>query len=199
MAAPAYSVSDFTVAMQSLLPTGMAWPRDPDATQTQVMAGLAPTYVRQSARSAQLLADSFPATSYELLPQWEATLGLPDQCLGSVSTIQLRRSQVVSRLAGQGGQSAANFISYAAALGYVGCTVTNFAPFRAGQSTAGQPCGGPAWSHTWAINAPINTIRPFSAGVSAAGEPLCTWGNALLECKLSMIEPAHSILQFRYS
>jgi len=199
MAAPAYTTADFVSAMQSLMPRGMAWPRDPDTTQAQVLAGLAPTYVRQSARSGQLLVDAFPATSYELLPQWEATLGLPDQCTGTATTIQLRRDQVVARLAGQGGQSAAYFVAYAAALGYLGCTVTNFSPFRAGQSRAGQPLGDSRWSHTWAINAPANSIHSFAAGASAAGEPLRLWGNALLECKLEQIAPAHSILQFRYS
>lgn len=49
------------------------------------------------------------------------------------------------------------------------------------------------------INAPKNTVTRFAAGVSAAGEPLATWGNAVLECELQALTPAHTVLQFHYA
>jgi uncharacterized protein YmfQ (DUF2313 family) len=198
MSAPSYSSSDFAAALQALMPSGRAWPTDSDATQAQALGALAPTFARQTARSNQLLVDAFPATSYELLSDWETTLGLPDSILGESPTIQGRRSQVVSRLASSGGQSAAYYTTVAANLGYT-ISITHFSPFRMGQSRMGSQLGGPEWAHTWAVNAPLNTLTPFRMGQSAMGEPLNAWGNSVLQRVISLIAPAHTLLQFYYS
>ncbi len=220
MLAPLLSISDIAGAMRRLLPRGRAWPRDNDSTQWEVLQGLAPTYQRLAARDVNLLTDSFPLTTVELLPEWEASLGLPDPCAGPSPTIQQRRAQVVARFAGNGGQAAAYFIEYAANLGYT-IGVQNFAPFRVGFNCAGQPLYGEAptnyfragigragdplafwgysWAYVWAITAPLNQEVFFRTGVSAVGEPLATWGNAVLECEMNAIKPAHMILLFEYS
>ncbi|MFS2103556.1 YmfQ family protein [Ralstonia sp. Ralssp135] len=198
MLAPNLTSDDYLRAFQALMPRGRVWPRDQDAVQTQVFSGLTQVYGRQTARSNYLLVDSFPGTTYELLPEWESTLGLPDPCAGESPTVQQRRAQVVARLANSGGQSAAYYIGFAAKLGY-GITITNFAPFRCGQSTAGQQLGTADWFFTWSVNAPLNTVVRFAAGQSAAGEPLASWNNTVLQCELSAIAPAHTVLQFRYS
>lgn len=198
MLAPNLTGADYLRAFQALMPRGRVWPRDPDAVQTQVFTGLTQIYARNTARANYLLVDAFPATTYELLPEWEATLGLPDPCAGESPTIQQRRAQVVARLSSSGGQSAAYYIGFAAQLGY-GITITNYAPFRCGQSTCGQQLGNSDWFFTWSVNAPLNTVVRFAAGQSAAGEPLASWNNAVLQCELSAIAPAHTVLQFRYS
>lgn len=197
MAAPNYSASDFAAAIHALMPRGLVWPRDPTAVMAQVINGLAPTWVRHTQANNDLLVDAFPATAVELLPEWEATLGLPDPCAGPSPTLQGRQQQVVARLTNSGGQSVPYFIAYAKTLGYA-VTVTEFAPFRAGQSSAGAPCGIVDWAFTWQINAPAETITYFCAGLSSAGEPLAAWGNTVLQCELTAIKPAHTILNFAY-
>lgn len=197
MAAPNYSAADFLRAFQALMPRGRVWPREPDAVMTQVMSGLVQSYARVTARSNELLVDAFPATSIELLPEWEATLGLPDPCAGESPTLQARQRQVVARLTNSGGQSSQYFIGYAKNLGYT-VTVTEFTPFRAGQQRAGSPCGNQDWAFTWQINSALNTVTSFRAGQSGAGEPLAAWGNAVLQCELSEIKPAHTYLNFAY-
>jgi uncharacterized protein YmfQ (DUF2313 family) len=156
------------------------------------------SYEAQTARSNYLLVDAFPGTTYELLPEWELTLGLPDPCAGEAPSVQVRRQQVAARLSSAGGQSAAYYIGFAQRLGY-GITVTNYAPFRCGQSTAGQQLGNQDWFFTWSINAVLNTVVRFAAGQSAAGDPLASWGNQVLECEMSAAAPAHTILQFHYA
>lgn len=198
MSAPNYQAADFLAALQSLMPRGANWPRDPDATLTKVLSGLVPIYQRQTSRSNQLLVDAFPTTTVELLPEWEETLGLPDPCAGLSPTLQARRNQVIARLTSVGGQSAAYFISLALSLGFV-VTETNYAPFRMGQSRVGQQLGGQDWFFVFSINAPLNTVTPFRMGQSATGEPLNYWGNTVLECELTEVAPAHSIIQFHYS
>lgn len=197
MAAPNYQASDFLTALQALMPRGLAWPRNPAAVMAQVESGLAPTWSRHTAANNDLLIDAFPATAVQLLPEWEATLGLPDPCAGSSPTLQGRQQQVVARLTNSGGQSIPYFIAYAATLGYA-VTVTEFTPFRVGQQRAGCQVGTQDWAFTWQINSALNTVTYFSAGQSYAGQALASWGNAVLQCELTEIKPAHTYLNFAY-
>jgi uncharacterized protein YmfQ (DUF2313 family) len=193
-----YSRDDYARALRALLPRGRVWAHEDEGTQAAVLDGLAATPEALDSAALTLIAAAFPATADQLLPEWEASLGLPDECTGPQPSTQQRRAQVVARLTNSGGQSVQYFINCAAALGYT-VTVTEYAPFRAGQSHSGQQLGTQDWFFTWAINAPTNTVTHFAAGESSAGDPLSTWGNAVLECELNAIKPAHTILQFHYS
>jgi uncharacterized protein YmfQ (DUF2313 family) len=51
-----------------------------------VLSGFTPAFERLTARANNLLIDAFPGSTYELLPEWEATLGLPDPCAGEAPT-----------------------------------------------------------------------------------------------------------------
>ncbi|WP_424138155.1 YmfQ family protein [Roseomonas chloroacetimidivorans] len=197
MAAIARTVAEYSVALLALLPRGRIWPRDPDATLAAVARGLAPSAQRLDGRAVALLTDAFPGTAYELLPEWEASLGLPDPCAGPSPSLQQRRAQVVARLTATGGQSVPYFIEVAANLGY-GISVKEYAPARVGLLRAGDRLYGAAWAHAWAIQAPETTVTPFRAGQSAAGERLRTFGNDVLECQLRSLAPAHTVLLFQY-
>lgn len=197
MAAPVYSADDYAAAMLALLPRGRAWPKRADSVLARTIGALAPAYARNHARANALLVDAFPATCSGLLPEWEASLGLPDMCSGPAATTDARRAEVVAKLAQRGGQSVAYFTAVAARLGY-SVRVEMFAPARAGVMRAGDAALGPAWAHTWRVVAPAQSVRRFRAGAGTAGEPLAVWGNAPLECTLARIKPAHTILQFAY-
>lgn len=198
MPAPNYSAADYLFALQALLPRGRVWPRDPDAVQTKVLTGLAQVYARTNASANQLLVEALPSTTFQLLPEWEATMGLPDPCAGVSPTIQGRRSQVVARFTGVGGQSVAYMVGFAKRLGYT-VTVQQYAPARVGQGRVGQRLNGPAWAHAWSINSALNTVVRSRVGTAAAGEPLASWSNAVLECELKSIAPAHTTLFFTYT
>ena len=198
MAAPFYTAADYLSALQALMPRGRVWPRDSDATQTKALSGLTPTCARQNIAANNLLVDAFPSSTFQLLPEWEETLGLPDPCAGSSPTVQGRRSQVVTRFTGIGGQSVAYMTAFALTLGY-SITISQFVPARSGLLRAGQPLNGSAWAHAWRVTAPLNTTFAFRAGLSTAGEPLTTIGNTVLECELRAIAPAHTTVFFVYS
>ncbi|MBR7961258.1 DUF2313 domain-containing protein [Burkholderia vietnamiensis] len=198
MPAPNLTSADYLRAFQALMPRGRVWPTDSDATQTAVLAGLTQIYERSTARANQLLVDAFPGTTYELLPEWEATLGLPDPCAGSTPTIQQRRSQVIARLANSGGQSISYFVTFAAQLGYT-VTIAQYTQARAGMLRAGQPVNGYDWNFAWKITAPLNTVVRAVAGAMSAGDPLAAWGNNVLECEFRAVMPAHTIPIFAYA
>ncbi len=189
---------EFLTGMQSLLPRGAAWPRDPDARLTQLLSGLAATQARQHARTGDLSEhESDPALALEMLPDWERAYGLPDPCTPLNATIQQRRAALLARIAARGGQSVAYFTEVAAALGYT-ITVEEFRPFRFGRGRFGTPLYGVDWAFAWRVRAPEATVTPFRFGRSAFGEPLRVWGNEQLECVLTRLKPAHTVLIFAY-
>lgn len=191
-----FSSADFLAALQALLPRGKAWPRDPDAVQTEVADALSPTYARQSAASNGLLLDSPPFQLDQMLPEWEATLGLPDPCAGEAQSHAQRVSQVLAKLSGPGGQSVAYFIQLAALLGYANCTITTYAPFRCGRSDCGDPLGGVGWFFVWLLNAPDLPVTYFQCGQSTCGDPLYALGGDELRCTINRYAPAHTVVLY---
>ncbi|MFA7942071.1 YmfQ family protein [Pseudomonas brenneri] len=198
MSKPAFTDADFASALLGLLPRGRVWPKDLSSVQAQAISCFAPTFTRISDSALSLIEDTFPASTINFLPEWEATMGLPDPCAGVSPTFQGRRNQVAARFSNSGGQSIRFFQAFAQGLGY-NVTITQYAPFRCGQSVCGQQLGGEDWFFAWAINSKFNTINHFRVGQSATGEPLSSWSNAVLECELARAKPAHTILQFHYS
>nr|DAG76233.1 MAG TPA: Protein of unknown function (DUF2612) [Caudoviricetes sp.] len=196
MPAPNYSADDYLRALQAHLPRGRVWPRDPDATQTLVLSGFAPCFAALTTRANYLLVDAFPSSTFELLPEWESTLGLPDPCAGEAPTTQQRVAQVVARLTATGGQSIAYFTAVAAALGYP-ITITQFVPSRFGKNF-GTLFGGTAWAFAWQVNAPTFTVAAVQFGGSF-GTPFASWGNNVLQCELRRFAPAHTTVLFSYS
>jgi uncharacterized protein YmfQ (DUF2313 family) len=192
-----YSSRDYLRQFQRLLPRGRVWHRGWGLVQDQVLLLLMPTWVRLHIRLNTLIAEIFPCTTSELLPEWEDTLGLPDPCTGPLPTLQQRSAAVCSKFTARGGQSKAYFIAVAAALSFQ-ITITEFAPFRAGVNRAGDRVYGVDWAHTWRVNAPLFTTWFFRAGTSTASERLREWGNRLLECVIRALAPAHTIVQFAY-
>lgn len=139
----------------------------------------------------------FPDTG-EGLSDWERVLALPDPCLGGLTQgVAGRLRAVVSKVQLRGGQSKSFFIALAKSLGY-DITITTFRPAYAGTAQAGDPLYGGEWDFAWRVNAPLESIQYAAAGISGVGDPLATWGNKPLECRLSQMMPAESVLIFGY-
>ncbi|NIJ07248.1 uncharacterized protein YmfQ (DUF2313 family) [Sphingomonas vulcanisoli] len=196
-----YSVDDYAAALGALMPRGRVWPTDPGSTQAYVRHALARSMERLDGDAIALLADIFPPSSVDLLPEWEDTLGLPDPCLGPNPTIQQRQQQVTARFVGNGGQSAAWYIAFAALLGFV-IEITEYGPFRVGAGRCGTPLAGEPWIFTWLVTVVSGdssaAAAAFRAGISRAGNPLSSAasGRAALECELRRIAPGHTNILF---
>lgn len=194
----AHSIEDYAKQLLDLMPPGKAFPREPGTQLEQVLLGMAVEFARVELRGDQLAIEVNPASTTEMLTDWERNAGLPDKCSGVLEdTIQGRRNALLAKLSSTGGQSPAYFIEVARSLGYE-VTITEFRTFRAGFARAGDPLTNGDWIYTWRINAPETTIIEFRAGLSAAGEPLRTWGNDTLECKINQLKPAHTHVIFSY-
>lgn len=196
MLAPNFSQADFTAAFQKLLPRGLVWPRDPDAVQTEFWSAMAPTYVRNSVAAAGLLQESPAFNLNQLLPEWEATLGLPDPCAGESQSLAQRVAQVVARFANTGGQSIQYFLDLAESLGYVDVVITEYKPARAGHSRCGDPDCGEPWAFVWLVTAALS-VSYARCGISRCGDPLYSINGAdVLECNINRYKPAHTYVLF---
>lgn len=192
---PSFTTDMFRSAFMSLLPTGPIWRRSADGVLYKLSSAWAASFARNSDRAANLLVDAFPSSTIELLPEWEATLGLPDPCAGAAPSVTQRRAQVVARLTDTNGCSVPYFIAFAKALGY-DITITQFAPRRFGGRFC-TPFGGEAWAYAWQVNAPEFTINRLRFGDSF-GQPWAQWSNNVLQCEIKARAPAHTILLFNY-
>lgn len=166
------------------MPRGRVWPRDNGAVQTKVLAGLTRSYAAQNARSNYLLDDAFPASALELLPEWEATLGLTSTSAGPVASAAARQALVVARLVGANGVSVSNFQDYAGLLGY-SISVRGNAPFRCGQSSASAALGAADRMFEWIVTASALPGMPFGA-----------FGPTLLQRELQRLAPPYAFLRF---
>lgn len=185
--------------IQALLPPGVAWTREPDANLTQLLAALSEEFARTDLRADVLLEEADPRTTYEMLTDWERTLGLPDECVVSAEqTLQSRRGAVVSRLTAIGGQSRAYYLDLAAAMGHT-ITIAEVRPSRAGVLQAGDELiGTESTVHYWQVSVPTVTTYAFVAGGSTAGEELGYWQPSELECVFARTKPAHTNIFWKY-
>ena len=194
---PAFGDADYQQAMLRLLPTGRVWRRDPESTLSAVMLALAPTYSRSTAAAAQVLVDASPATTVNLLGEWEASLGLPDPCTAPNPSIEQRQAAVRAKWGARGASTMAYFISMAAALGFA-ITITEFSPFAVDMG-CDQPLLEPAWAFVWQVNAPEIVTFYFSVDQSGVDDPLETYDAGELVCRITQDAPAGTLVLFAFS
>jgi len=192
------TAADYLEQLKTLLPPGQAFPREAGTTLHDLLDGMSIELARVDGRGETLPIEANPASTNELLSDWERVAGLPDKCSGVLEeTLQGRKNALLAKLSSTGGQSPAYFIELASVLGY-DVTIEEFRPFRVGRSRAGDALTNGPWAFTWLIRAPEVSVTSFRVGLSAVGERLRTWGNDTLECKINQLKPAHTIALFAY-
>jgi uncharacterized protein YmfQ (DUF2313 family) len=188
---------DFQQAMLRLLPRGRVWRRDPGSTLSALMLALAPTYARGMQAAAQVLIDASPATTENLLVEWEESLGLPDTCTASNPSIEQRQAAVRAKWGARGSLTIAYFVALAANLGFT-ITITEFTPF-----TVDRPCDEalcePEWSYVWQVNAPQVVTFYFAVDESGVDDPLEVYDAGELVCRIRADAPAETIVFFTFS
>lgn len=90
----------FLQALAALLPTGYAWPRDPDSVLMRVLRGLAGVFFEHHGYTAETVRQWQPLTTVNRLVEWEEACGLPDKCFGDDQPEALRRKLLLMRLRG---------------------------------------------------------------------------------------------------
>ena len=183
----------------ALLPSGAAWPRDPQSNLSRLLSSWADEYTRESGRVDDLLAEFLPGGANEMLSDWERVLGLPDECcsVGAPVTMSQRRTRVAEKLIGRGGQSKAYFIGLAARLGYTDVTISEFR-----QLTCTDPCDGAVygqdWRFAWQLNVGDYIAIHAMTCEDPCDSPLRSWQQNELLCRINQLKPAHTVAMINW-
>lgn len=169
----AMSAGDWLAQLQALLPSGLAWPRDPDATLTAVLRGwaveLAQVELDAKTHLDALLPDSAQTT---YLVDWERVLGV------------YGREAVLAQLAARGGADKAYFIALASRLGRTVTQIQDNLVGKRGGMFANSPCNNGLHQFNDAF---LWRVTLEGAGPAPA-----------LEALFKRLKPAHTAVEFIY-
>lgn len=189
---------NYRAQLAALLPTGLAWPREPDSTLQRLLAGWAESFARLDARAQELVSESDPRQAQALLPDWARVAGVPDACVDDAPTSDALRAQLLRRLTGLNSPTPAYFVDLAAAFGFA-ITITEFAPTTV-EDDVDAAILDLEWACAWQVN---TTLEGGVSEISVEDDvetPLETWNNnAALECLINRAKPAHTTIIYSYA
>jgi len=165
----------------ALLPRGSAWQGSSLRELVSAFAAEVHRIAEAAAGPGGLLEEAIPATTVDLLTDYERLVGLPYPGFDLAGTEGQRRLDVLAILIAQGGQSRAYFLELVAARGHVGAQIEGgYRPF-----TAGSLCGTPLYGEAWAFHWRVVMTEPGP--------------DDLLEYLLERYKPAHTTVGFDYA
>jgi len=180
------SAIDYRDQLLNLLPRGLAWTRSVTSVMAALMHAVGDEFARLHQRALDLLEESDPRTTTELLPDWERNLAVQDRCSNDVDpSIEERRAIVTGNYLGIGGHNIPYLISVASRMGFDISIVDGVTP------------------HHYEIVVPGVEVQRLSVGVGPGhqvGEPLRTYGTEkTLECIfMTKLNQAHAVPTFTY-
>lgn len=194
----------FERVMRSLFPRGWAWTQIHD-TQSNIRAladSLAIEPCRVQERALQFIDEVFPATTLEMLEDWERLLGLPDDCNPNPEsqTINQRRLRVIQVLTAIGGQNIAFYKTLVSHFGIDpdSVSIEDVQDFRVGRSRVGDRLTNGDWIFAFIVRADATEAFRFRTGINRVGERLQDASNPVLECLINKHKPAHTYAIFTF-
>mgnify|MGYP003600650286 FL=1 len=193
------SAAEYQAQLMALLPSGPAWDPETVPELKVVLAGISQELARIDARAFDLINEMDPGSVSELVPDWEAVMGLPDPCLGDNPTFEDRRLAVRQRLLAVGGQSRAYFIEIAIRQGYRESSITEHRSPRFGRARFGSAHFG-TWTaqFMWTLDSGPRRRLGRRFGASFWGERFGTNPSGALECVIRRSAPAHTLEFIKY-
>jgi uncharacterized protein YmfQ (DUF2313 family) len=210
------SGEDYAAQFLTLLPTGQAWPREPDSTLVRACSGLSDYWGFVDGRAGDLLEiESDPRLTHELLPDWERAFGLPDPCFPDAQSEQARREMLLFKMTLIGAQSREFFEKISEWTGKT-IVITEWAPFMAGVSECGDTrneydeTGDYRWyigpeenRFYWGIKSDEAVLDWFRCGTgggeSGVHHHLEINIESPIDCLLQRWKPLHTEIVFDYS
>ena len=184
----------YTGHLKRLLPRGRAWEGE---ELEALLSAFAASFAEMDGVLSRLLDDILPASTSDLLTDWERVTGLPDDCSEPGAGIGQRRGAVLDQLVTQAGNNSADYVAIAAKLGAT-ITIAEHDRTRA-RAIAGLDTTNGKWRFVWWITVQNDSTREFSVE-SDVNMPIIIFDrNPELECRLQKAKPAHTHLVIGYS
>ena len=191
---------DYSHQIDELLPRGPIWKRTPGGALDAVLYALGREAARVDARINQVIEESDPRTSIEELARWCDDSGIPSACLEAIAdpSQEQMRQELLAKITSNLGLTAAFFESLAGTLGYQ-AKVTTFTEHDVNDDVE-HPLYEKQWTTVMTLGITIrsNGNAEYLDVTWGADEPLARWGNALLECVIRALAPAHVYVIFMY-
>lgn len=186
-------------ALQALLPPGRALSTEPGALLTRLLQAVAARLLSLQSALEHLQRQMDPRAATDLLPDWEALLGLPDACAPQDQGTLARQQTAFGRLTEIGGQSRAYFIDLAARNGEPGVTITEFRPFTCNGTCNGN-LGSVDDAFVWRVNIPraVQSVQILTCQ-GDCNDALQSYTPAAIECFFNHRKPAHTNVVFAYA
>ncbi|ATN32915.1 hypothetical protein ACO34A_03755 [Rhizobium sp. ACO-34A] len=190
---------DLIGAALSFWPQGAAW-GTPDGQAMSLASVLArftrvllDPFVWLHARAWKLAREATVIGVDELLPEWEAEYGLPDNCVTGETSRSERLRALEAKVRSVAVSSPGDFIALAAGYGFV-ITIEEPVIFECGFSECGgeHETGSPGEEIYWLVHLADLAVDYFECGFSECGhDPLFDLGDAeRLMCILRRLAPA---------
>jgi len=135
-------------SLRSLVPPGIAWKGE---KFLELIDAFAVELARFEGSATYLQGEVFPATTEDLLPDWERLAGLPDKDFPLPADIEARRQTLISRLSIIASPTKTEIERVALAGGFV-IRLDEIQPFRVGISSVGDPVAGNEWLFIFYVN-----------------------------------------------
>lgn len=191
---------DYSHQIDELLPRGPIWKRTPGGALDAVLYALGREAARVDARINQVIEEADPRTSAEELARWFDDYGIPSACLEAIAdpSQEQMRQELLAKITSNLGLTAAFFESLAGTLGYQ-AKVTTFTEHDVTDDVE-HPLYEKQWTTVMTLGITIrsNGHAEYLDVTWGADEPLARWGNALLECMIRALAPAHVYVIFMY-
>lgn len=182
----ALDATAYASQLKQLLPRGRAWVLHASSWISKTLLAVGDELARVDGRGADIIDESDPRTATETLDEWEAMLGLPDECIETIpATDADRQVAITQKLVGVPDVTPAGFEALALACGYEATVDDSYGSLilRAG-FRAGDRVYGLEWSSVFSLE----VSPPAGAALS----------HAELECIIERAAPAHTYVFFEY-
>ena len=191
--------------LHALLPSGPAWPDETESTLDALLLAIAERFAEVDLSGANLLDEILPNSTFDLLPDWERVVGLPDVCSVLGATITVRRASLLEKLVTKPNLSASEFERIGRTFG-VDIEVQELDQVRAEALSARLALLGTTltvtggrWRFVWWVGIPSAADVTRFTTLSTFDTPFLSIGrNTELECRLANAAPAHTRVEFDY-
>lgn len=193
------SDDEYYLALKKLLPKGPAWELDNNCFFMKMLELASLEFARIDADIKKLIDESDPRTASVTLAEWFYQWDIPDECLKLLGEedLALYQKVLVTKISSQGYTFEELINLLAIQLGYSNVNVKTYDVFTVA-SRVNEAIYSDLWQSTVkAIMADGTPIIPFRV-TSRVNERLNTWGNALWECLVKSLAPAHCNIIFQY-
>jgi uncharacterized protein YmfQ (DUF2313 family) len=175
---------DYAHTILQFYPNGRAWIIKLKGVFDNLLCAWSFEPSRVERRGRDLISESDPLKTQELLEDWERVLGLPGDCEEPPSTLEGRQSAVHAKLTQKSFSSITFFLRLADRLGYPFAIIRNeHKPFQCGISVCGDALQGHHghWTYTWTLITNDTTEN-----------------DATLRCLVREAAQAHAIVHFEF-